>query len=301
MIERIGELLHFAYRQTWALQTALEALKNSLSGGVKSFFAAVLMLIQAFNFVVFNTPLPANGQALDLSGYELVFCDEFEGDALDTEAWKYRIEGARRDGYDSRSQVAVKDGNLIITAEYLTDGAYGEGWYTGNVSLRQKYCRGYFEIRCKVNDGGDFWSAFWIQGDHPYDHELSGGGVNSAEIDIFEAMNADELTELRRNAVTSTIHCNGWDDDPEHIDSRNLGTFRANDIYNEYNTYGLEWTEDEYIFYINGVETVRSSFGNGVSQSPEEVIVSLESPEEIGKTPGFTTQYIVDYVRIYQK
>ena len=301
MLERIAELLNFAYRQTWALQTAFDALKNSVRPGGRSLFAALLMVVQAFNFVLFSTPLPANGQTLDLTGYSLVFCDDFDGEALNTDVWKYRIEGARRDGFDSRSQVEVKDGNLVITAEYLKDGVYGEGWYTGNVSLREKYCRGYFEIRCKVSDGGDFWSAFWIQGDHPYDHTLSAGGVNSAEIDIFEAMNADEKTPLRRNAVTHTVHCNGFDDDPDKIDSRNLGTFRGKNIYTEYNTYGLEWTEDEYIFYINGVETTRSSFGNGVSTTPEEVIVSLESPASIGKTPGFRTQYVVDYVKIYRK
>ena len=301
MIDKIAEVLHLAYRQTWALKSALEAIKNSLQPGGRSLFAALLTLIQAFNFILFEVPMPANGQKLDLADYSLVFCDEFEGDALDTEAWKYRIQGPRRDGFDSASQIAVENGNLVITAEYREDGAYGPGWYTGNVSLREHYCRGYFEIRCKVNDGGDFWSAFWIQAEHPYDHALSAGGVNGAEIDIFEAMSATAKTELKRNAVTSTIHCNGWDDDAEHIDSRNLGTFRANNIYTEYNTYGLEWTEDEYIFYINGVETTRSSFGSGVSQVPEEVIVSLESPDSIGKPHDFRTQFVIDYVKIYQK
>ena len=123
-----------------------------------------------------------------------------------------------------------------------------------------------------------------------------------AEIDIFEAMSAGANTELKRNAVCTTIHCNGWDDDPENLDSRILGEFRANDIYRTYNTYGVEWTEDEYIFYINGVETTRSSFAGGVSTVPEELIVSVECPSEIPYEPGqHTAQMIVDYVRIYQK
>ena len=64
-------------------------------------------------------------------------------------------------------------------------------------------------------------------------------------------MSADAKLPSSRNSVTQTIHCNGWDDDVENIDSRTLGKFKVgNDIYNEYNTYGLEWTEDEYIFYI---------------------------------------------------
>ena len=82
-----------------------------------------------------------------------------------------------------------------------------------------------------------------------------------------------------------------------------LGSFLGKDIYDAYNTYGVEWTEDEYIFYINGVESARTSFGSGVSEVPEEVIVSLEIPDEFPDTltQDFTTQYIVDYVKIYQK
>lgn len=54
-----------------------------------------------------------------------------------------------------------------------------------------------------------------------------------------------------------------------------------NNPYEEFNTYGLEWNEDEYIFYINGVETFRTSFG-GVSQNPEYVILSVEMRGENG-------------------
>ena len=303
MFEQIADTLHLAYRQSWAIRHAGEALKAAAAGGfsLKRFFAAVLMIVQAFNYVLFEVPMTADGQQLDLSGYELVFCDEFSGDTLDTVAWRYRGEGSRRGGYFAASQVSVHDGTAVITAEYLENGAFGPGWYAGAIALREKYARGYFEIRCICSEGGGFWSAFWIQADHPYDHELSAGGVGGAELDIFEAMASDEKLPLKRNAVTHTIHCNGSDDDPEHIDSRILGDFRANDIYNTYNTYGLEWTEDEYIFYINGVETCRSSFASGVSKVPEEVIVSLCVPEEITFSQGETAQFTVDYVKIYQK
>ena len=110
---------------------------------------------------------------------------------------------------------------------------------------------------------------------------------------------------LHHNSVTQTIHCAGVDGVQEGFQSANLGAFYGNNIHEEYNTYGLEWTEDEYIFYINGVETVRSTFGNGVSQVEEEVIVSLEIPgiEELAgfEKDGFKTEFIVDYVKIYQK
>ncbi len=106
---------------------------------------------------------------------------------------------------------------------------------------------------------------------------------------------------VKRNAVTTAIHCNGGDDNPDKIDSKRIGAFRGNDIYNTFNTYGLEWTEDEYIFYINGVETARSAFSKGVSTAFEEVIVSLEIPVTVSHGKDFTTSMLVDYVKIWQK
>ena len=260
-----------------------------------------------FACVLFDKPVTPRGQELDLTGYSIVFEDEFDGDKLNTDVWNYRASGARRGGFNAESQVEVKDGNLYLTAEYREeDGMYGEGWYAGMISLKEYYCRGYYEIRCKCNKDKGFWSAFWIQAQSPYDHYKSQGGVYGAELDIFEAMNGDAILKKNRNSVSQTIHCNGWDDDVENIDSRCLGDFKVgNDIYDEYNTYGLEWTEDEYIFYINGVESARSSFASGVSTVPEEVIVSLEIPEtlpeKIANNKDYSTQMVVDYVKIYQK
>ena len=235
------------------------------------------------------------------SEWKLVWADEFDGTELDTEAWKYCNSGVRRGGYRAPSQVEVKDGNLIITGEYLEDGTYGEGWYTAAIKLKERYKQGYFEIKCICNDSDGYWSAFWIQADSPYTASVSKGGVGGAELDIFES------TEYAQGkyAVTNTIHCAGVDGVEEGFQSAMLGKFKGNNISKEYNTYGLEWTEDEYIFYVNGVETVRSSFGNGVSQVAEDVIVSLEIPDE-EKMKGldkdsFKTEFIVDYVKIYQK
>ncbi len=250
--------------------------------------------------VIRDVPETPHGEAPDLTGYKTVFFDDFNGDELDLSVWNHRAAGARRTGFNAASQAEVRDGNLILTAQYRENGEYGAGWYSGMVSLRQRYCRGYFEIRCKCNDGGDFWSAFWLQAEHPYDHEKSAGGPGGCEIDIFEAMSAKEKTKTKRDAVSINLHCNGGDDDPENLDSLGLGRFRGRNIYTEYNTYGCMWTEDEYIFYINGREAARSSHAKGVSQVPEEVIVSLEIPDKTDHAKDFTTQFVVDYVKICQ-
>ncbi len=266
---------------------------------ITAFFASITAFFSGL-FTTSSSVKTASGPALDLSGYTLVFEDEFNADELDTDAWFYRQSGLRRGNYNAESQVNVSDGLLKITAQYREDGEFGPGWYSGMLALNQRYCRGYFEIRCICAPGGGFWSAFWLQGDGSYEHDISRGGVGAAEIDIMEAPYYSE-TGAKHNAITSAIHCNGGDEDPDKIDSKLVGRFNGNDIYNTFNIYGLKWTESEYIFYVNGVETARSAFSKGVSTALEEVIVSLEIPATVSHTADFSTDMVVDYVRVYQE
>lgn len=300
----LTEVLKFAPRQIWGVEQQLYHLTQIFTSfSPKKIIASILAIIELFGLTIFDLPTTPRGQELDLTGYSVVFEDEFDGTELDTEAWKYCNSGVRRGGYRAPSQVEVKDGNCVITAEYLEDGEFGAGWYAGDLALRKWYKQGYYEIRCKVNDGGAFWSAFWLMAAHPYEAQYSQGGIGGAELDIFEANCWDD--PMARNAVSQTIHCAGVDGVQEGFQSNLVGFFKGKDIYNEYNTYGLEWTEDEYIFYINGVETCRSTFGNGTSQVEEEVRVSLEVPEasklEALDKANYHSEFIIDYVRIYQK
>lgn len=303
MFDWLYKTVGLAYREAWAIVQIFENIKEMFTGfSLKGFFAGIMAVVELFGMLLFGAPTTPRGQELNLDGYQLVLYDEFDGDSLNTDIWKHRGLGSRRSGYNGESQVRVEDGKLIITGEYLEDGEYGEGWYAGMISLKERYTRGYFEIRCICSKDDAFWSAFWIQASNPYQAEYSQGGIGGCEIDIFEAMSYDSAFP---NSVTSTVHCAGVDGVQEGFQSAILGDFKANNIYEEYNTYGLEWTEDEYIFYINGVETARTSFGNGVSQVPEEVILSLEIPEA-AKLEGFDketykTEFIIDYIKIYQK
>ncbi len=263
-------------------------------------FALFAAAIQLIGSLVFGTSITPYGEELDLKGYECVFYDEFEGDELDTDKWFHRAEGSRRNGFNSSDAVTVKDGVLKIKSYYDENGKYGEGWYAGMIALKEKYTRGYFEIKCICNDDSDFWSAFWLQADAPYNPTISKGGIGGCEIDIFESLNHGDFKN--HNSVEINIHCSGMNGDTSGgLNSLHLGNFRGNNIYEEYNTYGLKWTEDEYIFYINGIEATRSSWADGVSTVPEQVIVSLEIPNGLEKKDkSITSELTVDYVKIYQ-
>lgn len=301
MLEKIYNLFGWTFFQRHAFDGFINVSKNIFADGFnfKRIFASLLAIVELFSAAVFKTPQPAVGDKLDLSGYTRVVYDDFDGDRLNTELWNCRGRGAQRSGFVSPSQIRVENGNLIITAEYLENGEFGPGWYSASVALNewQEY-GGYFEIKCRCNRDKGFWSAFWMQSAHSYDHDISAGGVGGAEIDIFEAMSYDKTLKKNRNSVTQTIWYNGGDDNPDELDKVAVGTYYADNIYDEYNTYGLMWTEDEYIFYINGVETARTS--TAVSHAPEQLIMSLCIPDEIGFDKDYKTEFIIDSVSIYR-
>ncbi len=238
-----------------------------------------------------------NKNDLNLDGYELVFYDEFDGEDINYSLWKTRANGPRSAGFNHPDQVSVSDGNLIITGEYK-ETEYGEGWHSAMIRLRKKYKYGYFESRCLVNDSEDFFSAFWITTEGVYDHEISQGGVYGAEIDIFETYK--DHTLFKKNYVYSSIHCNGKDGDVENIDSKRVVHAYVPKLRLEYTTFGLLWTEEYYIFYVNGQETGRTSFANGTSCVEEDVIFSLTIPSEIHLSKDTKTQFKIDYLKIYQ-
>ena len=250
------------------------------------------------------------GEEVDMDKFELTFSDEFDGE-LDRSVWSGHYQYgnktvSRKGSYWNQYLAETKDGNLVIPVVYLEDGMGGEGagWYSAGIDtdadapngFSQKF--GYFECRCILPAGADIWSAFWLMNSGVFD--VDGSGQDGTEIDIFES---DGYEEFYNRNVSSNLHFDGYGDAHQKLGAKRF--LLKNNPYEEYNTYGLEWNEDEYIFYINGVETFRTSFG-GVSQNPEYLILSVEMrgedgiPSERANAPADGAEFIVDYVRVYQ-
>ena len=257
-----------------------------------------------------DIPCYPMGEEVDMNKFELTFADEFDGE-LDRSVWSGHYQYgnktvSRKGSFWNQYLAQTKDGNLVIPVVYLEDGMGGEGagWYTAGIDtdadapngFSQKF--GYFECRCILPEGADVWSAFWLMNSGVFD--VDGSGQDGTEIDIFESDGYEKL--LNRN-ISSNLHFDGYGDDHQKMGAKRF--LIKNNPYEEYNTYGLEWNEDEYIFYINGVETFRTSFG-GVSQNPEYLILSVEMRGEDGipsqreNAPADGAEFIIDYVRVYQ-
>ena len=250
------------------------------------------------------------GQQVDMDKFELTFEDEFDK-GIDWTVWSgHYVWGKgsqpRKGAFWNNAIPYTEDGKLVIPMKYLTEGmgGTGEGWYSAGIDtdsdavngFSQKY--GYFEVRCILPDCPTAWAAFWLMNDGVY--EVGNDGVDGTEIDIFES---DCIDDTIKNAVTSNLHFDGYGDAHQKMGAKKF-LIKGNP-YEEYNTYGLEWNENEYIFYINGVESYRTDFG-GVSQNPEYLILSYEMGGENGIAEDSsldkskTYNYIVDYVRVYQ-
>ncbi|MCL2508132.1 MAG: glycoside hydrolase family 16 protein [Oscillospiraceae bacterium] len=293
---------YFAPRQIRALNELGPLFRELFSlGGLKRAGVILIVIVEIFCVLIFDSARTPRGPELDLTGYSVVLEDNFDGDTLNLDVWAYRGtgQGTGRGGYMHPSQVRVEDGNLIVKAEYLEDGAFGAGWYSGMIRIKEEFVYGYFEITCIMSKGGGFSSAWWLNSQGMTSSELSRGGVGGSEVDIAEAYNYDKL--FRKNSVGLNVHVDGYGAD---LKSQQLGNWKGNNIYEEYNTYGVMWTDTEYIFYINGVEAARTAFKDGVSEAPEYAIISLGMPtaEELSKNKqDFSTEFIIDSVRIMQK
>ncbi len=273
---------------------------------ILAFFASILIFI----FTSLDIPCFPMGEKLDLDKFEQTFSDEFEGE-LDRSVWSGHYQYgnttvSRKGSYWNQYLAQTKDGNLVIPVVYLEEGMGGKGagWYSAGIDtdsdapngFSQKF--GYFECRCILPKGADIWSAFWLMNSGVFD--VDGSGRDGTEIDIFES---DGYEMLFNHNVSSNLHFDGYNDDHQKLGATRF--LINNNPYEEFNTYGLEWNENEYIFYINGVETFRTDFG-GVSQNPEYMILSVEMrgeegvPSEREQAPAESAEFIVDYVRVYQ-
>lgn len=280
---------------------------DKLQNSFDKFTNVLIDVVNRFLLVVRHPWKPMKTKTIDLSKFRLVFDDEFLGDEINTRVWSHYREGARKGGYWDSEQSFIRDGKLVIRTEYKENGKFGAGYYTDRIDTKKKYTQkyGYFECRCILPAAQGMWSAFWLTNESV---SVDGTpGTEGAEIDIFES--PLYYRKHKNNMITSNIHYGGYGLQTKY---KNVTISQAVNPYEEFNTYGLEWNEDGYIFYINGVETGRSKFG-GVSKCPEYMILSCEVDGVDGepfygwsglitknKKNELPAEFVVDYVRVYQ-
>ncbi len=244
-------------------------------------------------------------EAVEVGEYELVWSDEFSGNALNSSNWNIEVNGEGGGNNElqyytnSAKNIEVSKGTLKIHA--LKENYGGKKYTSGRINTRNKksFKYGKVEAYMKLPQFTGSWPAFWMLGDNLG----SAGWPRCGEIDIMEAVNAE-------NTVYSTLHFYN-EKIGEHDQTHGVGyNFSAQKNRSQWHLYTLEWDENWTKFYVDGVLT--QSFAVSVEERSEFhqkffIIFNLAIG---GQWPGYTiddtafpekSTMEVDYVRVYQK
>lgn len=280
---------------------------TSLTKIMSAFLAFIMTICSWLGIATY-----AIGQDIDLSKFDLVWSDEFDGSTLDTSKWENSYyagydngSAIRRGGYWNAKYGFQNDGFYTIRTAYDAAGIDGRspaGYYNQAIDTRTKYEQlyGYFEVRCKLPKGEGIWAAFWFMSDGVFDE--TNKGVTGAELDVFESPYYGR--KVSNNMVSHNIHIDGYGDAHQAMGSRKF--LVHGDPYGEFHTYGIEWNKGGYTFYIDGKESYYTNWG-GVCTVPEYMLLSVEvgglngKPDHDDPLSGLSySDYVVDYVRAYQ-
>jgi beta-glucanase (GH16 family) len=256
------------------------------SGILGLIFASAMTLLVAL--AAGGAAAPADSAPPPAKDDNLIWNDEFDGTTLDTTKWIYRGLGLRKDGFNAKEAVTLDgQGHLV-----LTSSKSGDKVLSAMIATQGKFDHtyGYWECRVKFQRQIGFWSAFWLQS--PKLGKVVGDAkASGTEIDIFEYL------ANRPGKIQHTLHWDGYG--KEHKSAPKV--HEQADLADGWHTVGLDWTEKEYVFYVDGKETWRTD--KGVSGTPEYIILSTEVGTWAGKIANATLpdSVLFDYVRVYKQ
>ena len=220
--------------------------------------------------------------------YELTFYDSFNGHYLDTEKWEYCPNWVRDDCIWVEEAAYLQDGALIlaVTGDSVP---YDAGAIRTKGRFEQAY--GYWEVRAKLPQAEGINAAFWLMCEGAGHAEIN-GPADGAEIDIIEAPHHDW------SQVQHAIHCDGYEDKHK---TRNQPLDIPGIYDDEWHTFSLVWTPEQYFFYIDG-EMTWNLRGKWASHAPCYAKLSAAVGGWAGTLdPSLTSVYgmQVDYIKVY--
>ena len=248
----------------------------------------------------------------EIEGYNLLWHDEFSGDALDETIWSYDphepgwTNNELQEYTTSTDNVFVKDGYLTLKA-IKTQTENGKDYYTsGKIKGQNKsdFLYGKVVIRAKVPEGQGLWPALWMM---PTEEEKYGQWPKCGEIDIMETLG--HQTEI----AYGTLHYG-----EPHGEQQGTYTLEGTTFAEDFHEYSVEWEPGEFRWYIDGnlYHTVNDWFtvvqgeDDKPYPAPFDQTFYIQMNLAVGGTwpgnPDDTTdfdnaEFLIDYVRVYQK
>ena len=242
----------------------------------------------------------------------LVWEDDFNGNELDTNNWRYATGYIRNNElqyYTNNSKnIYIENSNLVIKAIKENVNGYKNGvstvfnWTSASIETAKKkeFQYGRFEAKMKIPQTLGSFPAFWTLG-NTYDYVYNENGnlgnqgeswAYCGEIDIMEHKQGKPYT------TSGSIYDigNGVTD---------IGRVNSHEIdFNEYHIYALEWTPEKIEFFVDDILISSHLISDNMYmfKMPHYIILNLAIGSAGGGTPpSDVNEYIVytDWVRVY--
>ncbi len=238
----------------------------------------------------------------DYPSMELVWSDEFDGEALNLDNWTHEIGNGCNEGIcgwgnneletytDDPSNSRLEDGKLVITAR-KNEGSYTSARIKTEDKVEIRFGR--IDVRAKLPKGQGIWPAIWMLGANIGEVEWPACG----EIDIME------LVGHQPSTVHGTVH---YDDNGYQSSSSSKG-LSASTFSDQFHVFTLIWERDQISWYVDN-----QKFGtftrDGTGQYPfnapfffiMNVAVGGNWPGDPDETTQFPQEMIVDYIRVFR-
>lgn len=251
----------------------------------------------------------------------LSWSDEFDGNTLDRSLWNVEINGTGCGNnelqyyIDSPDNVAVRDGNLVLTARRAEHE--GRAFTSGRINSRDKYTftYGVAEARVKLpTTANGLWPAVWFMG-----NDISEcGWPRCGEIDLLEMGHLDGIKDSTQNRLfNGAIHYG----DGAHQMTVGPATAPESLQDGEYHSFYLVWTPESIKMYVDDATEPYMSVAIDDTESmkspgyyfhkPAFILFNLavggnfpdiHTPEGItalNASNGNAASMLVDYIRIY--
>lgn len=250
---------------------------------------------------------PAN-----MSGWTMVFNDEFDGNSLDKSKWNPTYNWGHTHNhraYCVEENVSVSDGFLRIKGEAKRhpeapatcksgDKTYSLDYTSGAIDTRGKFevKYGYIEGRFKMPKQLGTWPAFWtLQDGWP------------PEIDIFEVPHARNLHHYYLHYTKTdwyASHGSAWDHEAS-FGGQHTGPDKSADFH----TYGLEWNDQYLNFYFDDKLVASYNKPSEISQLGKNYIIinlaiggwATDNGNPIEVTANNPAYLECDWVRVWSK
>lgn len=263
---------------------------------------------------VFSMATPGDS-TVDLSSYNLVFDEQFDGNSLDRSRWKTSLPWGPDDIINNEKQYFVNTFGssnpvgydpFVFTGETLqitgintpadqlvnaNNQPYLSGVLTTSDYFEMTY--GYVEMSARLASGEGMLSTFYLFNQDYY--------KNKPEIDIIEYLGARPDKAYQTYHYYDSIRFR--ENKGEKHSSPTMETVTDQNLSADFHTYGVLWEPELVIWYIDGVE-VRRLEGVRVSDEPMNIVTQLVLGSEwIGDPDPAAVPAVleIDYIQAWQK